>query len=57
MAHKQKGQLAASEQWWKHLRRYWKRKYWKAERTAQAKDAEQAHQDFKAQKPDLSKSS
>jgi hypothetical protein len=37
MAHKQKGQLTPSPQWWKHLRD-WKRIFWKSERNAQKKD-------------------
>lgn len=36
MAHKRKGQLTKSPQWWKHLRE-WKRVFWKSERSAQKK--------------------
>jgi len=37
MAHKRKGQLTSSPQWWKHLKD-WKRVFWKSERQAQNKD-------------------
>lgn len=37
MAHKQKGQLTTSGEWAKHLRKYLKRKFWKAERNADKK--------------------
>lgn len=36
MAHVRKGVLVASPEWWKHLRPYNKRKFWKAQRKAQA---------------------
>lgn len=34
MSHKRKGQLAVSTEWAKHLRKFWKRKFWKTERKA-----------------------
>jgi len=34
MAHKKKGQLTTTSEWAKHLRKYLKRKFWKAERKA-----------------------
>jgi hypothetical protein len=41
MAHKRKGQLTVSGEWAKHLRRYWSRKFWKAERKAGKKQINQ----------------
>ncbi len=32
MAHKRKGQLTTSPEWAKHLRKVWKRHFWKGER-------------------------
>lgn len=32
MANKRKGQLTTTSEWAKHLRKYLKRKFWKAER-------------------------
>ena len=37
MAHKRKGQLAQSEAWGKHLRKYWERLFWHGERSAEKK--------------------
>ncbi len=34
MGRKQKGQLAVSKEWAKHLRKFWRRQYWKMERRA-----------------------
>jgi hypothetical protein len=34
MASKNKGSLTVSGEWAKHLRKFWKRKFWKAERSA-----------------------
>lgn len=34
MSHKRKGQLTVCSNWAKHLRKFLKRKYWKAERKA-----------------------
>jgi hypothetical protein len=34
MAHKQKGQLTVSAEWRKHLRKFLRRQFWKAERKA-----------------------
>jgi hypothetical protein len=34
MANKRKGQLTVSKEWAKHLRKFWQRQFWKAERTA-----------------------
>jgi len=34
MANKRKGQLTTTSEWAKHLRKYLKRKFWKAERKA-----------------------
>ncbi len=34
MGRKQKGQLAVSKEWAKHLRKFWRRQYWKMERFA-----------------------
>ena len=38
MAHVRKGQLTPSPQWARHLRRYWRRVFWKGERKAQQRD-------------------
>jgi|TARA_B100001778_G_scaffold170149_1_gene139848 hypothetical protein len=32
-----KSKLTRSPQWWKHLRKYWKRKFWKQERQNEKK--------------------
>lgn len=40
MASVKKGTLTPPPQWWKHLRK-WKRKFWKAERKAHAKDTKE----------------
>jgi hypothetical protein len=32
MSHKQKAQLTISTQWAKHLRKYWKRRFYQSER-------------------------
>lgn len=37
MAHARRGQLAASPQWWRHLRD-WKRVFWRRERRAHARE-------------------
>lgn len=34
MSHKRKGQLTVSTEWAKHLRKFWKRRFWKTERKA-----------------------
>jgi hypothetical protein len=34
MSHKRKGQLTVSGEWAKHLRKYFRRKFWKKERKA-----------------------
>lgn len=34
MAHKKKGQLTVSKEWAKHLRKYFRRQFWKSERKA-----------------------
>jgi hypothetical protein len=34
MAHKRKGQLTVSGEWAKHLRKFYRRKFWKGERKA-----------------------
>lgn len=34
MSHVRQGQLTSSGQWAKHLRKYWKRAFWKAERAS-----------------------
>lgn len=34
MAHKRKGQLTVTGEWAKHLRKFWRRQFWKGERTA-----------------------
>ncbi len=44
MAHKRKGQLTPSPQWWKHLKD-WKRVFWKSERQAQKKDIKERKDD------------
>jgi len=44
MAHKKKGQLAKSPQWWKHLKD-WKRVFWKRERQAEKKEIKQQVRD------------
>ncbi|WP_191967939.1 hypothetical protein [Rhizosphaericola mali] len=38
MASKKKGQLTASKEWAKHLRKFSKRQYWKGERKAGKKN-------------------
>ena len=34
MSHKRKGQLTVSGEWAKHLRKFWRRQFWKGERIA-----------------------
>jgi hypothetical protein len=34
MSTKKKGMLTTSKEWAKHLRKFWKRKFWKSERRA-----------------------
>lgn len=34
MAHKRKGQLTVSDEWAKHLRKFFRKKFWKGERKA-----------------------
>ena len=34
MSHKRKGQLTVTKEWAKHLRKYWRRQFWKGERYA-----------------------
>jgi len=34
MSHKRKGVLTVCNEWWKHLRPYMKRRFWKKERRA-----------------------
>jgi hypothetical protein len=34
MSHKRKGQLTATKEWAKHLRKFWRRQFWKGERSA-----------------------
>ena len=34
MAHEKKGQLTVTGEWAKHLRKFWRRQFWKDERTA-----------------------
>lgn len=38
MSYKKKGQLTASPEWWKHLRKELKRYFWKRERLAEKKE-------------------
>jgi len=38
MSQKRNGQLVKSPEWWKHLRKYYKRVFWKKERKAESKD-------------------
>jgi len=33
-----KSKLTKAPQWWKHLRKYWKKKFWKKERQNEKKD-------------------
>ena len=35
-----KSKLTRPPQWWKHLRKYWKRKFWKEERQNTKKEIE-----------------
>jgi hypothetical protein len=35
MAGVKKGTMTPPPQWWKHLRKFWRRRFWKAERKAQ----------------------
>lgn len=44
MAHKRKGQLTPSPQWWKHLKD-WKRVFWKSERQAHKKEIKKNERD------------
>lgn len=37
MAHKRKGQLTVTTEWAKHLRKFWRRQFWKGERIAEKK--------------------
>jgi hypothetical protein len=46
MSQKRKGQLTASPEWVKHLRKYLKRHFWKRERLAVKKEVK-IHQDDK----------
>jgi hypothetical protein len=41
MAAKKKGVLTPASQWWKHLRPWVKRQFWKKERKAARRDAMQ----------------
>ena len=34
MSHKRKGQLTVSTVWAKHIRKFWRRQFWKGERVA-----------------------
>jgi hypothetical protein len=34
MAHKRKGQLTITKEWARHLRKFWRRQFWKGERNA-----------------------
>lgn len=34
MSHKRKGQLTVSGEWARHLRKFWRRQFWKGERSA-----------------------
>ena len=34
MSHKRKGQLTVSGEWAKHLRKFWRKQFWKGERAA-----------------------
>jgi hypothetical protein len=34
MVHKRKGQLTITKEWAKHLRKFWRRQFWKVERNA-----------------------
>ena len=38
MATKKKGMLTLAKEWWKHLRPYQKRQFWKRERKAAARE-------------------
>lgn len=37
MSHKKKGHLTTSKEWAKHLRKYWRKVFWKGERFAEKK--------------------
>ena len=39
MAYKRKGHLTVTGEWAKHLRKFWRRQYWKGERNAGKKAA------------------
>lgn len=41
MAHKRKGHLTVAGVWAKHLRKFWRRQYWKGERSAGKKTIHQ----------------
>ncbi len=43
MATKKKGVLTRAGEWWRHLRPYNKRRFWKAERRAAQRDARTQH--------------
>jgi hypothetical protein len=34
MSHKRKGQLTVTKEWAKHLRKFWRKQFWKGERFA-----------------------
>jgi hypothetical protein len=34
MSHKRKGQLTVTKEWARHLRKFWRRQFWKGERNA-----------------------
>jgi hypothetical protein len=38
MANVKQGNISKSPQWWKHLRKEWKRIFWKKERKAQQRE-------------------
>ena len=40
MAHVKKGHLVPAPQWWKHLRPFWKRLFWKRHRMTERADFE-----------------
>jgi hypothetical protein len=37
MSHKRKGQLTVSKEWAKHLRKFWRKQFWKGERNESKK--------------------
>lgn len=46
MATVKKGMLVSATEWWKHLRPFQKRKFWKKQRVAQKKELKKYRSDY-----------